>query len=73
MAFYIRVRNIQLFNLIYAEAPPHLVQAKHTAGVYTLYTDHEQLWHELFLYGQILAQDQDAYIDGGEEESLNLQ
>lgn len=73
MAFYIRVRNVQLFNAIYAEAPPNMVQTKHTAGTYTLYTDNALLWHELFLYGQILAQDQDAYIDGGEEEPLNLQ
>jgi len=25
------------------------------------------LWHELYLYGQMLAQAQDENIDGGEE------
>jgi hypothetical protein len=41
-------------------------EARRRTGFYELVTGSQTLWHELYLYGQMLAQAQDENIDGGE-------
>lgn len=68
--YYIRVLRLDLFNTLYtfAESKNWLetVRMERKDGYYLLTTEDPTLWHELFLYGQLLAQEQDAAIDGGE-------
>lgn len=73
--YYIRVTNVELFNLIVAEAEKHevkeAIQAARCHGYYELRTTHEALWHELAIYGQMLAQLQSEFIETGEERSAD--
>ena len=70
MPFYIRVLDVDLFNTLYTFAKSNAwlesVRMERKDGYYLLTTANPALWHELFLYGQLLAQEQDAVIDGGE-------
>ena len=69
--YYIRVTNIDLFNMIVAEAEKHdigdALQADRRHGYYELRTTDELLWHELAIYGQMVAQLQSEFIETGEE------
>ncbi len=60
--------DIELFNTLYAavEHVPDGIEAKRQDGYYILLIDNQDLWRELFLYGQYLAQELDADIDGSE-------
>lgn len=68
--FYIRTLDIQLFNLLYAFLSERdllsSVQLERREAYYTLSTEQRDLWHELFLYAQYIAQSQDSPIEGGE-------
>jgi hypothetical protein len=71
MPYFIRVMDIDLFNTLYKSAEDKGVQHKiHTgrnSGYYELHTDDRDLWRELSLYAQMLAQAQDSFIETGEE------
>ena len=76
MKFFIRVTNVGIFNLL-VEAAEEKAHAHHaelkprrSRGYYELRTSSADLWQALYLYGQVLAQAQDDYIDGGEELTL---
>jgi hypothetical protein len=72
MNYFIRVTNVGIFNNLVktaeklAAAKAATFEARRRAGFYELVTGSAALWHELYLYGQMLAQAQDEYIDGGE-------
>lgn len=72
--YYIRVTNVDLFNLIVAEAEKHDIAEEFGAtrqqGYYELRTSNSNLWHELVLYGQMLAQLQAEFIETGEDRHL---
>jgi hypothetical protein len=42
-------------------------EARRSGGYYELVTISAEFWHDLYLYGQMIVQAQDEYIDGGEE------
>lgn len=69
LAYFIRVTNIDLFNVIVtiAEDTGRRFKTARSDGYYVLRTDDETLWRELYLYGQMLAQAQDTFLDAGEE------
>ncbi len=62
---------MELFNTLYAyiERTDMLDQfdAQRQSGYYILSTTDSHFWHELYLYGQLLAQDSDVFIEGGEK------
>lgn len=72
MKYFIRVTNVGIFNALVDAAEQ--IAARHKAtfeaqrkrGYYELATDSATLWHEAYLYGQMLAQAQDENISGGE-------
>jgi hypothetical protein len=70
--FYIQVTDIAVFNTLYAFVEDNnfvdQVTAMRREGYYVLTTDEAVLWRELLLYGQMIAQAQDAFIDAGEEK-----
>jgi len=70
--FYIKVTDIAVFNTLYAFVEDNnfvdQVTAMRREGYYVLTTDEPNLWRELLLYGQMIAQAQDAFIDAGEEK-----
>jgi hypothetical protein len=70
MAFYIRVAEVDILDALYsfieAHGIAHLVKAQRQHGYFLLTTEDAALWRDLFLYAQIIAQDQDSLIDGGE-------
>ncbi len=72
MKYFIRVTNVGIFNNLVqaaeklAAAKNATYEARRRAGFYELVTGSAALWHELYLYGQMLAQAQDENIDGGE-------
>jgi hypothetical protein len=71
--YFIRVTNVGIFNALVKAAETVAAdqnaafEARRSRGSYELVTASESLWHELYLYGQMLAQAQDENIDGGEE------
>jgi hypothetical protein len=71
--YFIRVTNVGIFNALVAAAEKTAAEksatfeARRNRGYYELVTGSAALWHELYLYGQMLAQAQDEDIDGGEE------
>jgi len=71
--YFIRVTNVGIFNALVAAAEKTAAEkdaafeAGRNRGYYELITTSAALWHELYLYGQMLAQAQDENIDGGEE------
>ncbi|MBN1964123.1 MAG: hypothetical protein JW910_05720 [Anaerolineae bacterium] len=72
MSYFIRVTNVGIFNAL-VQAAERLAtnadaafEARRTRGYFELVTGHQGMWHELYLYGQMLAQAQDENIDGGE-------
>ena len=72
MNYFIRVTNVGIFNNLVqaaeklATAHNATFEAHRRTGFYELVTGSRALWHELYLYGQMLAQAQDENIDGGE-------
>jgi hypothetical protein len=72
MKYFIRVTNVGIFNNLVraaerlAAAHSATFEARRRTGYYELVTGSAALWHELYLYGQMLAQAQDEDIDGGE-------
>jgi hypothetical protein len=72
MNYFIRVTNVGIFNSLVkaaeklAAAKNVTFEARRRTGFYELVTGSAALWHELYLYGQMLAQAQDENIDGGE-------
>ncbi len=72
MNYFIRVTNVGIFNNLVRAAEKlaavHAAtfEARRRIGFYELVTASQTLWHELYLYGQMLAQAQDENIDGGE-------
>ena len=72
MRYFIRVTNIAIFNALVEAAEKHAAEqnvtyeAQRRNGYYELSTGSADLWHDLYLYGQMIAQAQDEYIDGGE-------
>ncbi len=72
MNYFIRVTNVGIFNNLVkaaeklAAAHNATFEAHRRTGFYELVTGSRALWHELYLYGQMLAQAQDENIDGGE-------
>lgn len=73
--YYIRVTDIDLFNMIVAEAEKQdigdAIQAARRHGYYELRTSDEGLWQELAIYGQMLAQLQSEFIETGEDRTQN--
>lgn len=73
--YFIRVTNVNLFNAIVRTAedtaPQHgaTFQARRNHGYYELLTSDRALWHELYLYAQMLAQAQDENIEGGQDQT----
>ncbi len=71
--YFIRVTNVGIFNALVKAADKIAAdknatfEARRSRGYYELVTASAALWHELYLYGQLLAQAQDEYIDGGED------
>jgi len=71
--YFIRVTNVGVFNALVSAAEKTAAErnatfeARRNRGYYELVTGSAALWHELYLYGQMLAQAQDENIDGGEE------
>jgi|PlaIllAssembly_1097288.scaffolds.fasta_scaffold2707654_1 hypothetical protein len=71
--YFIRVTNVGIFNAMVNAADKIAAdknatfEAQRSRGYYELVTASAALWHELYLYGQMLAQAQDEYIEGGEE------
>lgn len=76
MKYFIRVTNVELFNALVDAAEEKSgdynarIAADRTQGYYQLSTDSASLWQTLYLYGQMLAQAQDEFIDGGENLKL---
>lgn len=72
LIFYIRVTNIELFNVLYEYIEHNRLldrfEAQRQGGYYVLTTFDSHFWRDLYLYGQMLAQDQDDYIEGGEKQ-----
>ena len=68
MMYFIRVTNVGIFNALVEAAAKHSAhfEARRRQGYYEIVTASASLWHELYLYGQLLAQAQDEQIDGGE-------
>ena len=72
MRYFIRVTNVGIFNALVQAAERIAAEknasfeARRRQGYYELVTASAALWHELYLYGQMLAQAQDDVIDGGE-------
>lgn len=68
--YFLRVTDVSLFNTLYAylerDAKHERVIATRSRGYYVLFTDDPDLWRELYLYGQLLAQAQGTWIEGGE-------
>jgi len=70
--FFVRVTNVGSFNALVQAAEKLAAQknqsfeAQRRAGYYEIVTHSPALWHEIYLYGQMLAQAQDENIDGGE-------
>jgi hypothetical protein len=69
--YYIRVTNVELFNLIYAAVErkgiEDEVQAERRYGYYELRLSDADQWRDLALYAQIIAQAQDEFIETSEE------
>ncbi|MBI5960214.1 MAG: hypothetical protein HY866_15855 [Chloroflexi bacterium] len=72
--YFIRVTNVNIFNAL-VKAAEHLsaekgadFDARRNGGFYELVTASASFWHDLYLYGQMIVQAQDEYIDGGEEQ-----
>lgn len=69
LKYYIRVLDIGLFNALVASAEESQAanfEAKRDAGYYILRTNDEILWQDLFLYGQMIAQANDFFIEAGQ-------
>ncbi len=72
LSYFIRVTNVELFNALVQTAEQfsadHAVRfdTRRHQGYYELTTASAALWRKLYLYGQMLAQAQDDYIEGGE-------
>ncbi|HEX3049777.1 MAG TPA: hypothetical protein VHP83_03915 [Aggregatilineaceae bacterium] len=70
--FFVRVTNVGIFNALVQAAEKLAAQknqsfeAQRRGGYYEIVTHNAALWHEIYLYGQMLAQAQDENIDGGE-------
>jgi hypothetical protein len=68
---YIRVTNVALFNAIVAVAERKgrdtEIMTSRRYGYYELRTSNVALWRELYLYGQMIAQSQDEFIEAGED------
>jgi hypothetical protein len=70
--YFIRVTNVGIFNALVAAADHYAAdrgvsfEARRSRGYYELVTNSTALWHEIYLYGQMLAQAQDETIEGGE-------
>lgn len=70
--YYITVDHPEVFGALWqqgeaaAEAARALLTWREAAGRFTLQTDDETLWQELYQYGQMLAQALGADVDGGE-------
>lgn len=70
-SYYIHVTDVGLFNQLYAAAERmavtgEVITTRHN-GYYELRTSSQQVWQELYLYGQIVAQYQDLFIMVGED------
>jgi hypothetical protein len=75
LSYFIRLTNVGIFNAL-VEAAERLANDKNAkfaahrrGGYYEFVTSSAALWHELYLYGQMLAQAQDEEIDGGERRT----
>lgn len=69
LRYYIRVTNVRLFNTLVESAErseARDIEARRDGGYYVLRTNNRDVWHELFLYGQMLAQAQGELIEAGE-------
>ncbi|NJL94239.1 MAG: hypothetical protein HC915_11200 [Anaerolineae bacterium] len=69
LQYYIRVTNVRLFDLLVEAAEKTGVrdlEASREQGYYILRTNNQFLWKDIFLYGQMLAQAQDDFIEAGE-------
>jgi hypothetical protein len=72
MRYFVRVTNVSIFNALVKAAERSAAdksttfEARRRQGYYELVTASTTLWHEIYLYGQMLAQAQDESIDGGE-------
>ncbi|KAB2906248.1 MAG: hypothetical protein KJ064_27895 [Anaerolineae bacterium] len=69
LKYYIRMTNVALFNAIVASAEKseaHDIETQREGGYYVLRTNNQFVWRELYLYGQVLAQAQDEFIEAGE-------
>jgi hypothetical protein len=63
------VTNVKLFNALVASAEKseaHDIETTREGGYYVLRTNNQFVWKELFLYGQMLAQAQDEWIEAGD-------
>ena len=68
--FYIRLLNVELMNMLYATAETKgvvdYIETRRREGYYEIWVSDETVWRDLFLYGQMVAQTQDAFIEAGE-------
>ena len=68
---YVRVTNVALFNAIVAVAErkglDSEIKTSRRYGFYELRTSNVDLWRELYLYGQMIAQSQDEFFEAGED------
>jgi hypothetical protein len=70
LRYYIRVMDVKLFNALVASAEKNAArgyEAVRSEGYYVIRTNDEVLWKELYLYGQMLAQAQGAYLEAGQD------
>lgn len=70
--YYIRVISVALFNLVVASAERHAaggdrIQTARRNGYYEMRTHDHDLWQDVYLYGQMIAQAQDDFIEAGED------
>jgi hypothetical protein len=72
LKYYIKVVNVRLFDLLVEAAEQsdatHF-EARRESGYYVLRTNDEFVWKELYLYGQMLAQAQDDFIEADESDN----
>lgn len=71
-SYFIRVTDVQLFNTLYgwveSKNMAHQVRTSRNSGYYEMYTRNANLWSDLVLYGQYIAQAQSEYLEAGEVE-----
>jgi|GEM_PF-3954104 len=70
LRYYIRVTNPKILEALIDAVPSEHrknIETSRSATILELRTHDKQLWSDLYLYGQMLAQAQDENIDAGQD------